>query len=184
MNCVCKLHVRAAEKGYRILTTSNGAIMKRVNTTFNKALSQYPQRMNQKRSPPVLQRRNPFSLETTKSQPTEKYRCENFAHAKILWKTNKHSFKMEFYQVCKDLADRYKKETTTQVKYLDAFIVFSAVTAILQAVYCFLVGTYPFNAFLAGFIASLGSCVLSGMTHNSALLTPSVLPNGNYFQRI
>ena len=92
MNCVCKLHVRAAKKGYRILTTSNGAIMKRVNTTFNKALSQYPQRMNQKRSPPVLQRRNPFSLETTKSQPTEKYRCENFAHAKILWKTNKQTF--------------------------------------------------------------------------------------------
>lgn len=48
-----------------------------------------------------------------------------------------------------------------QVKMLDAFIGFSAVAAAVQAIYCFLVGTYPFNAFLAGFIASLGTCVLS-----------------------
>ena len=59
---------------------------------------------------------------------------------------------MEFVSLCKNLAEKYTKETTTQVKML---------AAIIQAVYCFLVGTYPFNAFLAGFIASLGSCVLS-----------------------
>ena len=40
---------------------------------------------------------------------------------------------MEFYQVCKDLAERYKKETTLQVKYLDVFISFAAATAFLQA---------------------------------------------------
>ena len=68
---------------------------------------------------------------------------------------------MEFVSLCKDLAEKYTKETTTQVKMLDAFIGFSALAAIVQAIYCFLVGTYPFNAFLAGFIASLGSCVLS-----------------------
>ncbi|KAK8797875.1 hypothetical protein WA171_005404 [Blastocystis sp. BT1] len=68
---------------------------------------------------------------------------------------------MEFVSLCKNLAEKYTKETTTQVKMLDAFIGFSALAAIIQAVYCFLVGTYPFNAFLAGFIASLGSCVLS-----------------------
>ena len=66
---------------------------------------------------------------------------------------------MEFYQVCKDLAERYKKETTLQVKYLDVFISFAAATAFLQAVYCFIVGTYPFNSFLSGFIISLGTCV-------------------------
>ena len=68
---------------------------------------------------------------------------------------------MEFVSLCKDLAEKYTKETTTQVKMLDAFIGFSALAAVVQAVYCFLVGTYPFNAFLAGFIASLGSCILS-----------------------
>ena len=68
---------------------------------------------------------------------------------------------MELVSLCKNLAEKYTKETTTQVKMLDAFIGFSALAAIIQAVYCFLVGTYPFNAFLAGFIASLGSCVLS-----------------------
>ena len=40
---------------------------------------------------------------------------------------------------------------------------FAAVTAILQAVYCFIVGTYPFNSFLSGFIISLGTCVLSSI---------------------
>ncbi|KAK8811123.1 hypothetical protein WA538_005284 [Blastocystis sp. DL] len=68
---------------------------------------------------------------------------------------------MEFKSLCKDLTEKYVKETTAQIKMLDAFIGFGALTAIIQAVYCFLVGTYPFNAFLSGFIASLGACVLS-----------------------
>ena len=69
---------------------------------------------------------------------------------------------MEFVTLCKDLAEKYKKETSYQIKMLDAFIGFSALVCIIQAVYCFLVGTFPFNSFLSGFIASLGSCVLSG----------------------
>ena len=69
---------------------------------------------------------------------------------------------MEASQVVNELADKYKKETTSQIKFLDSFIIFSACVAILQAAYCFLVGTYPFNAFLAGFFCSLGCCVISG----------------------
>ena len=65
--------------------------------------------------------------------------------------------------MCKDLSERYMKETTLQVKYLDVFISFAATTAFLQAVYCFIVGTYPFNSFLSGFIISLGTCVLSSI---------------------
>ena len=69
---------------------------------------------------------------------------------------------MEIKQVCNDLVVKYKKETTSQIKFLDTFIVFSACVAALQAAYCFLVGTYPFNAFLSGFFCSLGCCVISG----------------------
>ena len=92
---------------------------------------------------------------------------DSFAYAKI------HPFirtdslilcNMEFKSLCKDLTEKYVKETTAQIKMLDAFIGFGALTAIIQAVYCFLVGTYPFNAFLSGFIASLGACVLSSKT--------------------
>ena len=68
---------------------------------------------------------------------------------------------MEVKELCNSLATQYKKETPAQVKLLDVFIAFSALSAILLAIYCFLVGTYPFNAFLAGFIACMGSCVLS-----------------------
>lgn len=70
---------------------------------------------------------------------------------------------MEVTQVLSGLVEKYKKETTSQIKFLDSFIVFSACVAVLQAIYCFLVGTYPFNAFLAGFFCSLGGCVLSGI---------------------
>ena len=73
---------------------------------------------------------------------------------------------MEVSQVVNELADKYKKETTSQIKFLDSFIIFSACVAILQAAYCFLVGTYPFNAFLAGFFCSLGCCVISGNARN------------------
>ena len=71
---------------------------------------------------------------------------------------------MEFVTLCKDLAEKYKKETAYQIKMLDTFIAFSALVSVIQAAYCFLVGTFPFNSFLSGFIASLGSCVLSSRT--------------------
>ena len=78
---------------------------------------------------------------------------------------------MEVKELCSNLADRYKKETTIQVKCLDVYILFSALGAVLLAAYCFLVGTYPFNAFLAGFIACLGSCSLSSRSVRTPCLT-------------
>jgi oligosaccharyltransferase complex subunit epsilon len=38
----------------------------------------------------------------------------------------------------------------------------SVLTGIVQFVYCALVGTFPFNAFLSGFISTVGSFVLTG----------------------
>ena len=58
---------------------------------------------------------------------------------------------------------KYIQDTTSKVKLIDIFIGFFIVTAIIQVVYCFLVGTYPFNAFLSGFYVSIGSAVLTGI---------------------
>lgn len=85
---------------------------------------------------------------------------------------------MEARQVINDLVEKYKKETTSQIKFLDCFIFFSACVAILQAAYCFLVGTFPFNAFLAGFYGSLGSCVISSKKNLSWIWHSSLFPYG------
>jgi oligosaccharyltransferase complex subunit epsilon len=37
----------------------------------------------------------------------------------------------------------------------------SVLTGVIQFVYCALVGTFPFNAFLSGFISAVGSFVLT-----------------------
>ncbi|KAI8812640.1 DAD family-domain-containing protein [Cladochytrium replicatum] len=52
-------------------------------------------------------------------------------------------------------------ETPSIYKIIDAYLVFVMLTGIIQFVYVFIVGTYPYNAFLAGFIASVGSFVLT-----------------------
>jgi oligosaccharyltransferase complex subunit epsilon len=44
---------------------------------------------------------------------------------------------------------------------IDAYLVYIVVTGVMQFAYCCLVGTFPFNAFLAGFISCIGSFVLA-----------------------
>lgn len=48
------------------------------------------------------------------------------------------------------------------VKVLDLFSVCSLATALVQFLYAFTMGTFPFNAFLAGFFCCIGSFVLTG----------------------
>ena len=50
------------------------------------------------------------------------------------------------------------------MKLLDGFLVYVLLTGVLQFLYCLLVGTFPFNAFLSGFICTVGVFVLTGMT--------------------
>ena len=47
------------------------------------------------------------------------------------------------------------------LQVLDLFCVCAVATALLQFVYALLVGTFPFNAFLAGFFCCIGSFVLT-----------------------
>eukprot|EP00735_Rhodelphis_limneticus_P000943 TRINITY_DN11479_c0_g1::TRINITY_DN11479_c0_g1_i1::g.10910::m.10910 TRINITY_DN11479_c0_g1::TRINITY_DN11479_c0_g1_i1::g.10910 ORF type:complete len:124 (+),score=16.09,sp/Q5RBB4/DAD1_PONAB/57.14/1e-39,DAD/PF02109.11/4.1e-45,PIG-F/PF06699.6/0.042,DUF4191/PF13829.1/0.053 TRINITY_DN11479_c0_g1_i1:40-372(+) len=55
----------------------------------------------------------------------------------------------------------YKQTTPKRVKAIDAFLLFILLTALVQFVYCVLVGTFPFNAFLAGFLSCVGMFILT-----------------------
>ncbi|GAO13943.1 hypothetical protein UVI_02034980 [Ustilaginoidea virens] len=55
----------------------------------------------------------------------------------------------------------YMKETPQRTKLIDAFLLFLVAAGGLQFLYCILAGNYPFNAFLAGFGATVGQFVLT-----------------------
>jgi len=60
------------------------------------------------------------------------------------------------------LAATYSERTSTRLKLVDAFLLFVLVTGIVQFIYCVLVGTFPYNSFLSGFISTVGTFVLAG----------------------
>merc|ERR1712063_80876 len=56
--------------------------------------------------------------------------------------------------------DDYSKTTPTKLKLIDSYLFYIFLTGVIQFVYCALVGTFPFNSFLSGFISTVGSFVL------------------------
>ncbi|RNA07040.1 dolichyl-diphosphooligosaccharide-- glycosyltransferase subunit DAD1 [Brachionus plicatilis] len=59
------------------------------------------------------------------------------------------------------LFQKYQDETPKKVKLIDAYMFCILLTGIIQFAYCCLVGTFPFNAFLSGFISTVASFVLA-----------------------
>jgi len=59
------------------------------------------------------------------------------------------------------LKNHYIKNTEPRIKQVDAFLAFLMVNGGIQFLYCLLFGTYPFNAFLAGFGVCVGMFVLT-----------------------
>ncbi|RHZ89415.1 hypothetical protein Glove_14g47 [Diversispora epigaea] len=55
----------------------------------------------------------------------------------------------------------YKKDTPQSLKFIDAYLFFILLSGIIQFVHCVIVGTFPYNSFLAGFISTVGSFVLA-----------------------
>lgn len=55
----------------------------------------------------------------------------------------------------------YLKELTPRLKLIDIFLVFLVLLGILQFVYVLLIGNFPFNAFLGGFISCVAQFVLT-----------------------
>merc|ERR1711974_358280 len=56
--------------------------------------------------------------------------------------------------------NEYKSATPTKLKIIDGYLSYVFFTGVIQFVYCCLVGTFPFNAFLSGFISCVGSFIL------------------------
>ncbi|XP_042903736.1 dolichyl-diphosphooligosaccharide--protein glycosyltransferase subunit DAD1 [Parasteatoda tepidariorum] len=54
----------------------------------------------------------------------------------------------------------YRNSTPQKIKIIDAYLFYILLTGIVQFGYCCLVGTFPFNSFLSGFISCVASFVL------------------------
>ncbi|KAK7881821.1 hypothetical protein WMY93_030230 [Mugilogobius chulae] len=57
--------------------------------------------------------------------------------------------------------EEYTTTTPTRLKVVDAYLLYILLTGALQFLYCLLVGTFPFNSFLSGFISCVGSFILA-----------------------
>ncbi|XP_017888262.1 dolichyl-diphosphooligosaccharide--protein glycosyltransferase subunit DAD1 [Ceratina calcarata] len=56
----------------------------------------------------------------------------------------------------------YTKSTPKRLKIIDVYLLYVFLTGVIQFVYCCLVGTFPFNSFLSGFISTV-SCFVLGV---------------------
>ena len=65
------------------------------------------------------------------------------------------------YGVVKKFSNEYGLATPKKCKVIDAYLTYILLTGVIQFAYCCLVGTFPFNAFLSGFISCVGSFVLA-----------------------
>lgn len=57
--------------------------------------------------------------------------------------------------------DDYVNTLTPRLKLIDCFLVFLVLLGALQFIYVLLIGNFPFNAFLGGFISCVGQFVLT-----------------------
>ena len=62
----------------------------------------------------------------------------------------------------------YVAQTPKKLKIIDAYLAYILLTGVFQFAYCCLVGTFPFNSFLSGFISAVASFVLAGKCQGSA----------------
>ncbi|XP_031624607.1 dolichyl-diphosphooligosaccharide--protein glycosyltransferase subunit DAD1 [Contarinia nasturtii] len=58
--------------------------------------------------------------------------------------------------------DEYVNNTPKKLKLIDAYLFYIVLTGVTQFLYCCLVGTFPFNSFLSGFISTI-SCFVLGV---------------------
>lgn len=58
--------------------------------------------------------------------------------------------------------EEYASSTSAKLKLVDAYLLYILLTGAFQFLYCLLVGTFPFNSFLSGFISCVGSFILAG----------------------
>eukprot|EP01121_Diplochlamys_sp_Union-15-3_P004339 TRINITY_DN143_c0_g1_i2.p1 TRINITY_DN143_c0_g1~~TRINITY_DN143_c0_g1_i2.p1 ORF type:complete len:111 (+),score=4.33 TRINITY_DN143_c0_g1_i2:81-413(+) len=67
---------------------------------------------------------------------------------------------MSFAKTVSTFTAEYKRNTPKKLKIIDVYLTYVVLTGVIQFLYCLLVGTFPFNSFLSGFISTIGSFVL------------------------
>ena len=87
-------------------------------------------------------------------------------HSSYLAMSTKHSAADSASTSAQEIAGHflssYKKTTSKTVQLIDYFLVFALLTGVVQFIYVLLVGQFPFNSFLAGFVAAVGFFVFTG----------------------
>ncbi len=69
---------------------------------------------------------------------------------------------MEIFKIIGEFSDKYASQTPQLLKIIDVYLLYILLTGVIQFGYCLLVGTFPFNSFLSGFISTVGSFILAG----------------------
>ncbi|CAD7974756.1 unnamed protein product [Amoebophrya sp. A120] len=64
-------------------------------------------------------------------------------------------------QVARKIFKKYQAETPDRIKLLDLYAFSLALVGAVLFVYVVIVGTFPFNSFLSGFIAAMGTSVIT-----------------------
>lgn len=103
----------------------------------------------------------PFNEDTSlirlrKRSPT------NIVYWPILDKLNSATMSTSVISVISRFLEEYTTSTPNKLKMVDAYLLYILLTGALQFLYCLLVGTFPFNSFLSGFISCVGSFILAG----------------------
>ncbi|XP_053529659.1 dolichyl-diphosphooligosaccharide--protein glycosyltransferase subunit dad1 [Ictalurus punctatus] len=65
------------------------------------------------------------------------------------------------FSIISRFVKEYATTTPNKLKVIDAYLLYMLMTGAFEFLYCLLVGTFPFNSFLAGFISCIGSFTLA-----------------------
>mmetsp|Transcript_10983 Transcript_10983/g.12059 ORF Transcript_10983/g.12059 Transcript_10983/m.12059 type:complete len:114 (-) Transcript_10983:85-426(-) len=65
------------------------------------------------------------------------------------------------FSIVSTFVEQYSKNTIRRLKLIDVYLTYIVLTGIVQFVYCMMVGTFPKNSFLSGFISCVGSFCLA-----------------------
>uniref|UniRef100_A0A8C1E4Y3 Dolichyl-diphosphooligosaccharide--protein glycosyltransferase subunit DAD1 n=1 Tax=Cyprinus carpio carpio TaxID=630221 RepID=A0A8C1E4Y3_CYPCA len=82
----------------------------------------------------------------------------NFEPSSAPWRKNPS---VRHWKLLFTFLEEYASSTPNKLKVIDAYLLYIMMTGALQFLYCLLVGTFPFNSFLSGFISCVGSFILA-----------------------
>lgn len=94
------------------------------------------------------------------------FKCQNLPlPPEVIWQWTLLDYLLlvmsSIIQVLKYLFTEYSVSTPKRIKLIDAYLLYILLTGVIQFAYCCLVGTFPFNSFLAGFCSTVASFTLA-----------------------